>query len=32
MGGIKHIQALAYRFSDEHGFKYSHITCYKGQK
>ena len=24
--GIKHIQTLAYRFADEHGFNYSHIT------
>jgi|TARA_B110000879_G_scaffold35783_1_gene49390 hypothetical protein len=27
--GIKHIQTLAYRFADEHGFNYSHITYYK---
>ena len=27
--GIKHIQNLAYRFADEHGFNYSHITYHK---
>ena len=27
--GIKHIQTLAYRFADQHGFNYSHITYYK---
>ena len=27
--GIKHIQTLAYRFADEHGFNYSHLTYYK---
>ena len=29
--GIKHIQTLAYRFADDHGFKYSHITYYKNR-
>ena len=24
--GIKHIQTLAYRFADDHGFNYSHIS------
>jgi hypothetical protein len=24
--GIKHIQTLAYRFADDHGFNYSYIT------
>tara|TARA_R110000823_G_scaffold114309_2_gene236475 strand:+ start:66 stop:281 length:216 start_codon:yes stop_codon:yes gene_type:complete len=27
--GIRHIQTLAYRFADEHGFNYSHITYHK---
>ena len=27
--GIKHIQTLAYRFADDNGFNYSHITYYK---
>jgi hypothetical protein len=29
--GIKHIQTLAYRFADDNGFKYSHITYYKNR-
>lgn len=29
--GIKHIQTLAYRFADENGFNYSHITYYKNR-
>ena len=27
--GIKHIQTLAYRFADNNGFNYTHITYYK---
>lgn len=27
--GIKHLQTLAYRFADENGFNYSHITYYE---
>ena len=29
--GIKHIQTLAYRFADDNGFNYSHITYYKSR-
>ena len=29
--GIKHIQTLAYRFADDNGFNYSHITYYKNR-
>jgi len=27
--GVRHIQTLAYRFADDHGFNYSHITYHK---
>jgi len=29
--GIQHIQTLAYRFADDNGFNYSHITYYKNR-
>jgi hypothetical protein len=29
--GIKHIQTLAYRFADDNGLNYSHITYYKNR-